>query len=75
MIINNAYQIYRQPHLNPEEYRLEALGFHGAIVDAYYRLHRKSLLSTVLFTGRSLHHPANNLQFNGINQWIAKDSQ
>ena len=70
--VNNAYQIYRQSHLNPGEYRLDALGFRRAIVDAYYRLYRKSLLSTTLFTGiRSLHHSANNLQFDGINYWIA----
>ena len=74
--VNNAYQIYRQSHLNPREYRLDALGFRRAIVDAYYHLYRKILPSTTLFTGsRSLHHPANNLQFDGINHWIAKRSQ
>ena len=60
--VNNAYQIYCQFHLNPGEYRLDALGFRRAIVDAYYGLYRKSLPFTTLFTGsRSLHHPANNL--------------
>ena len=55
--VNNAYQIYRQSHLNPGEYRLDA------IVDAYCYLYRKSLSSSTLFTSsRSLHHPANNLQ-------------
>ena len=55
---------------------MDALGFPRAIVDAYYHLYRKSLLSTTLFAGsRSLHKPANNLQFDGIHHWIAKDSQ
>ena len=70
--INNAYQIYCQLHLNPGEYRLDVLGFHWAIVDAYYRLYRKSLVVT---GSQSLHHPVNNTQFDGINHWIAKDSQ
>ena len=73
--VNNSYQIYRQSHLNPRECRLDALGFRRAIVDAHYRLYRKSLPSTTLFTdSRSLHPPANNLQFDGINHLIAKDS-
>ena len=56
--VNNSYQIYRQSHLNP-----------------HYRLYRKSLPSTTLFTdSRSLHPPANNLQLDGINHLIAKDS-
>ena len=60
--VNIAYQIYCQSHLNPGEYRLDALGFRQAIVDAYYRQYRKSLPSATLSTGsRSLHHPANNL--------------
>ena len=65
--INNAYQIYHRSQLNHGDYRLDALGFHRAIVDAYYRLYKKSLSSTTLFKGiRSLHHPANNFQFDGI---------
>ena len=32
---NNAYQIYHQSHFSPGEYRLDALGFRRAIVDAY----------------------------------------
>ena len=64
------------PSENPGEHRLDPLGFRRAIVDAYYRLYRKSLASTTLFTGsRSLHHPASNLQFDGVNHWIAKGSQ
>ena len=39
--VNNAYQIYRQPNLNPGEDRMDALGFHRAIGNAYYGLHRK----------------------------------
>ena len=74
--INNAYQIYRQSHLNRGEYTLNSLGFHRTVVDAFYRLHRKSLSSTTLFTySRSLHHPPNNLQLNSINHSIAKCSQ
>ena len=76
VVVNNAYQIYRQSHLNPEEYKLDALGFHQAIFDAYCSLYRKSSSSTTLFTGiRSLHHSINNLQFDGINHWIIKGSQ
>ena len=75
VIVNNAYQIYRQSHLNPGEYKLDALGFCRDVVDAHYRLYRKNLLCTTLFTGsRSLHHPAGNFQFNGINNWIANGS-
>ena len=71
--VNNAYQIYRQSHLNSGEYRLDALGFCWAIVDPYYTLYRKSLPSTALFTAsHRLYHPADNLQFDGINKWIAK---
>ena len=34
---------------------------------------KKSLPSTTLFTGsHSLHQAVNNLQFDGINHWIAK---
>ena len=40
--VNNAYQIYHQSHLLLGEYRLDALGFRRALVDAYYRLCRKS---------------------------------
>ena len=59
--VNNAYQIYCQSHLNPGEYRLDAFSFCRAIIEAYYCLYRKSLLSTTLFTGScSLHHPKNN---------------
>ena len=50
---NNTYQIYRQSHLNPGEQRLDALDFRRAIVDVYYRLYRKSLLSTT----SPLHYP------------------
>ena len=56
--VNNAYQIYCQSHLNYGEYRVDYLGVRGLIVDVYYRLYRKNLLSTTLFTGgRSLRHP------------------
>ena len=48
--VNNAYQIYCQSHLNPGEYRLDALVFRRAIVDAYYGLYRKTLVFTTLFT-------------------------
>ena len=48
--VKNTYQIYRQSYLIPEEYRLDALGSRQAIVDAYYRIYRKSLRSTTLFT-------------------------
>ena len=65
--VNNAYQIYRQSHLNPGEYRSDALGFCRAIVDVYYHLYRKRMPFATLFTGiRILHHPANNLQFDGL---------
>ena len=40
--VNNAYQTYHQSHLLLGEYRLDALGFRRALVDAYYRLCRKS---------------------------------
>ena len=70
--VHNAYQIYRQSHLKPEEYRMDILGFRRDIVDVYYRLYRKSLPSTTLFTvSGSLHHPANNFQFDDIKHWIA----
>ena len=49
--VSNAYQIHCQSHLYTGEYRLDALGFHQAIADAYYHLYRKSLLSTTLSTG------------------------
>ena len=76
VVVNNAYQIYRQCHQNPGEYRLDALDFYRAIVDAYYRRYRKNLPSTILFEGSlSLHHPANNLQLDGISYWIAKGFQ
>ena len=53
---------------------MDALGFRQAIVDAYYRLYR--ITSTTLFTGScSLHQPANNLQFDGIDHWITTGSQ
>ena len=74
--INNAYQIYHRSQLNHGDYRLDALGFHRAIVDAYYRLYKKSLSSTTLVAGiHSSYHPPNNFQFDGINHWIAKGSQ
>ena len=67
---------HQQSHLNLGEYKLDTLGFHRAIVNVYYHLHRKNLLSTTLFTSiRSLYHPKKNLPFAGINHWIAKDSQ
>ena len=54
---------YCLSHLNSGDYRLSALGFHQAIVDAYYPLYRQGLPSTTLFIiVRSLYHPANNLQ-------------
>ena len=67
---------HQQSHLNLGEYKLDTLGFHRAIVNVYYHLHTKKLLSTTLFTSiRSLHHPKKNLPFAGINHWVAKDSQ
>ena len=70
VVVNNAYQIYRQSHLNPGEYRLDALGFHQAIVDACYHLQKKSLPSATPFTGScSLDYPANDLQFDGIRRY------
>ena len=76
VFVNNAYQIYCQSHLNPGEHGLDALSFCWDIVDAYYRLCGKTLLSVTLFIGnRNLHHPANNLKFNSINRWIAKGAQ
>ena len=63
VFVNNAYQTYRQSHLNPGEHGLDALSLCRDIVDAYYHLSAKTLLSITLFTGnRSLHHPANNLK-------------
>ena len=60
VVVNNAYQIYRQSHLNRGEYRLNSLGFNRTVVEAFHQ--RKSLSSTTLFTdSRSLHHPPNNL--------------
>ena len=65
--------MYRQSHLNPREYRFDTLGFRRAIVDVYYHLYRNSLPYATLFTdSRSLHHPANNLQFHGINHWMPR---
>ena len=45
--VDNAYQLYRQSHLKS----WRCFGFRQAIVVAYYRLYRKSLLSATLFTG------------------------
>ena len=74
--VSNAYQINRQSHINLEEYRLDALGFHRVIVDAYYRLYRKSFPSAILFIGSpSLPHSANTFEFDAINHWITKGSQ
>ena len=73
---NNAYQLYRSKNLSPGEHRLDALGFRRAIVDAYYRLYRKSIASTTLFPGnKALHTPSKNLQFDGVNHWIVKGTQ
>ena len=59
--VNSAFEIYRQSHLNPGEFRLDALGFSLVIVDGYYHLYRKSLPSTTQSTGsRGLHPSANN---------------
>ena len=67
---------YCQSHINTEVYRLDALGFHRAIVEANYSLYRKRLPPTTIFTGsHSLHQPANNLKFDCINLWISKGSQ
>ena len=61
--VNNFCQIYCQSHLDPGEYRLDALGFRRAIVDGYYYLYRKSLPSTTLFTGsRSFHDSRDRTQ-------------
>ena len=74
--VNNAYQIYHQSHWKSGDYRLDALGFRQAIVDAFYRLYRKSLPPRTLLKGcRSLRHPANNFKFDGISHWIANGSQ
>ena len=74
--VNNAYQIYRQSHLNPGKYRLNAVGLCQAIADAYYHLYRKSLPSITLFKSScSYNHPANNMQFDSFNHRIAKSSQ
>ena len=76
MTVNNSYQIYWQSHLNPGKYTLNAVGFRQAMVDAYYRLYRKSFPSITLFTSScSLRHPANNMQFDSFNHRIAKGSQ
>lgn len=73
--VNNAFQLYRNRNLNPGEQRMDALGLRRAIVDAYYRMHRK-VPSTTLFPGnRVLHNPSKNLQFDGKNHWIVKGSQ
>ena len=48
VVVNNAYQIHSQSHLNPGEDGLDALGFRVAIVDAYCRLYKKSLPSTTI---------------------------
>ena len=74
--VNNAYQKYLQSHLIPGKYRLNAIGLCQAIVDAYYRLYRKSLPSITLFKSScSYNHPANNMQFDSFNHRIAKSSQ
>ena len=74
--VNNAYQKYLQSHLIPGKYRLNAIGLCQAIVDAYYRLYRKSLPSITLFKSScSYNHPANNMQFDSFNHRIAKGSQ
>ena len=76
MTVNNSYQIYWQSHLNPGKYTLNAVGFRQAMVDAYYRLYRKSLPSITLFKSScSYNHPANNMQFDSFNHRIAKSSQ
>ena len=76
VLVNNADQIYRQSYLNPGKYRSDAHGFCRVVVDAYYHFYRKSLPSVIRFRGsRNLHHPADNLQFDSINHWIAKCSQ
>ena len=74
--VSNAYQINYQSHINLEEYRLDALGFHRVIADAYYRQYRKSFPSTILFIDSpSLPHSANIFELDGINHWITKGSQ
>ena len=39
--VNSAYEKYCQSHLNPGEFRLDALGICLAIVDGYCHLYRK----------------------------------
>ena len=57
VVVNNAYQIHSQSHLNPGEDRLDALGFRLAIVDAYSRLYKKSLPSTTIHRYSQLTSP------------------
>ena len=74
--VNNASQLYRIKEVEGGEKKLDALGFRRAIFDAYFRLYRRSKSFETLFCGsRKLHHPANNLRYDGINHWLVKGSQ
>ena len=76
VVVNNGYQIHHQFRLNHGEYRLHTLGFHQTIVDAFCHMYRKSFPPTTWSRGRhNLCHPANNLQLDGMNHWIAMGSQ
>ena len=55
------------------ENKLDALGFRRSIVNAYYRLYGRDMSFKILFRGRSLYDPAENLRCDGLNDWLVKD--
>ena len=77
--VDNAYQLYRQSHLNLGDALAFAKPLSLRTTACTERVcclqHYSQVVTGRLFTGRSLNHPANNLQFDGINHCIAKGSQ
>ena len=43
LAVNNAFQLYRLRKLDSGESRMDALGFRGAIVEAYYSCNRRDI--------------------------------
>ena len=63
-------------NLDQGEKGLDAVGFRGAIVGAYFRTFCKSATNTTLHLGnRLLHNPAENLRCDNCGHWTVKVAQ
>ena len=74
--LNNAFQIYREHHLQPGEIKLDLPGFRKCIVETYLLSFRNKEAPTTMYRGnRSSEKVPEHIRTDKQQHWIVKSNQ